>query len=88
MNNLNDTNHGRDDEHHHRDVTVFVNDLPRVVRRGRWLVADLKTACNVLLADDLEIVENGQLRLLRNEDHIVIHGDEHFVAHPATGGAS
>lgn len=80
--------HRQDDQHGHRDVTIFVNDRTCEIRRGRWLVSDLKQACGVPLADELSIVEHGKLRLLENEAHVVIQGGEHFVAHPRTGGAS
>lgn len=69
-------------------VEITINGNPYQIRRGRHSVAEIKTLGNVPLTDDLEQVINGQLTLLPDDGHVVIHGQEVFASHPKTGASS
>lgn len=69
-------------------VEITINGHPYRIRRGRHSVAEIKTLGHVPLTDDLEQVINGQLTLLPDDGHVVIHGNEVFASHPKTGSSS
>jgi hypothetical protein len=69
-------------------VTITVNNHAVQIHRGRRSVAEIKTAGHVPLADDLEQIIAGQMHLLPDDGHVVIHGHEVFVSHPKSTSSS
>jgi hypothetical protein len=69
-------------------VTITVNNVQVPIHRGRQSVAEIKAAGQVPLADDLEQIVDGQMKLLPDDGHVVIHGHEVFVSHPKSASSS
>jgi hypothetical protein len=73
---------------HGPEVTITVDNKPVQIHRGRRSVAEIKSAGGVPLADDLEQVIDGEMKLLPDDGHVVIHGGEVFVSHPKSTSSS
>lgn len=85
----NDGSHGGAVTDGGRDmVTIFVNNTPREIHRGRRTVEEIKRVGGVATADELEQVIEGKLTPLADNASIVIKGDERFVSHPRDSGSS
>lgn len=69
-------------------VTITVNNHAVKIHRGRRSVAEIKAAGQVPPADDLEQIVKGQMTLLPDDGHVVIHGHEIFVSHPKSTSSS
>ena len=67
---------------------VSIDGQPKKIKRGRYLVLDLKNQLGVPADYELDQVVNGEFKPLQDKDHIVIHGGEVFVSHVRRGGAS
>lgn len=78
----------RPDEDHGKLVKVTIDGNPRNIRRGRYLVSELKDELGVPAEYELDLVVNGELKALTDNEHIVIEGGETFVSHVRRGGAS
>ncbi len=70
------------------DVSVTVDNSPRMVHRGSHVVSEFKTLVGVDAAKELEEVIDGQLTPLDDAARVVIKGGEVFFSHPRTGGSS
>jgi hypothetical protein len=64
------------------EVTITVNNVPKLIHRGRRTVAEIKTVGGVPQADDLAQVIEGKLLPLPDNDAVTIKGREVFVSHP------
>ena len=70
-------------------VTIEVNQVPKQVRPGCWVVAALKAAVDVPPAKVLaEIKADGTFDNLENDARIEIRGGEKFISHARRGGSS
>jgi hypothetical protein len=69
-------------------VTITVNNEPWKIHRGRRTVVEIKISGHVPIADDLEQIIDGQMHLLQDDGHVVIHGRELFVSHPKSTSSS
>ena len=70
-------------------VTIDVNQIPKEVRPGCWVVAALKAAVDVPPAKVLaEIKPDGTFDNLDNDACIEIRGGEKFISHARRGGSS
>lgn len=69
-------------------ITIFVDDIPRKVRPGLWLVSKLKAALHIDPALILAEVTPHGLKDLADDARIRLHEDEHFVVHGRGGAAS
>ena len=70
-------------------VTIDVNQIPKQVRPGCWVVAALKAAVDVPPAKVLaEIKPDGRFDNLENDARIEIRGGEKFISHARRGGSS
>jgi hypothetical protein len=69
-------------------VTVTIDGEPRQVHRGSHRVADLKVLLGVDPVKALDVVVDGQLRPLEDDDRWTIKGGEVFFSRARTGGAS
>ena len=58
------------------------------IESGTYVVSDLKDTLSVPTDYVLEIIEDGQFRLLDNNEEITICGKEEFVSHVQCGGSS
>ncbi len=80
---------GQDSEHEHGAyVMITVNTIPVSIHRGHRTVAEIKTAANVPLADDLEQVIDGKLTPLADDGSVTLKGGEQFISHPKDGSSS
>jgi hypothetical protein len=75
-------------DHARRIVFVELNGDPVAIPRGRYSGRDLKLALHVPIEHVLEQVCNGKFEPIENDSHLVIHGDETFVAHCGQGQSS
>ncbi len=64
------------------EVTITVNNMPKLIHRGHRTVAEIKAVGGVPQADDLEQVVDGKLVPLRDDGAVTIKGREVFVSHP------
>ena len=82
--------HGLERFHTRLDlVTIEVNQEPKRVRPGCWVVSDLKAAVDVPSAKVLaEIKPDGTFDNLDDAAHIEICGGEKFISHARRGGSS
>lgn len=80
---------GHDGEQEHGNyVSITVNGATIQIHRGHRTVAEIKTAANVPLADDLEQIIDGRLTPLADDGAVTIKGREQFVSHPKDGASS
>ena len=70
------------------NVTITVNNKEVSIHRGHKTVAEIKSAGNVPLADDLNQLLDGKLTHLPNDGFVTIKGGEVFFSQPKTGGDS
>ena len=83
-------------EHHHphppphpeSEVTIIVDGHAHRVRRGPWVVKDLKTAVGVEPAKVLAEITPQGLKDLADDATIEIHEGLRFMSHARSGGAS
>ena len=75
-------------EHHHHTVTILVDGVKHEVRRGPWIVSELKEAVNVPAAKVLAKVTPQGLDDLDDAARIEVHEGERFVSHVRSGGSS
>jgi hypothetical protein len=82
--------HGLERFHTRQDlVTIEVNQEPKRVRPGCWVVAALKAAVGVPPAKVLaEIKPDGTFDNLSDDARIDIKGGEKFISHARRGGSS
>lgn len=79
---------GTHDNDHGKDmVTIYVNDVPVQIHRGRQTVAAIKIAGNVPSTDVLYLMPNYETPL-NDSDTIVIKGGERFKSSAPSGGSS
>jgi hypothetical protein len=70
-------------------VTIDVNQIPKQVRPGCWVVGALKAAVDVPAAKVLaEIKPDGTFDNLDNDARLEIRGGEKFISHARRGGSS
>ena len=83
-------NHPDSHDEHGRDfVTIEMDGKPFQIHRGNQPVSGIKAACKVLDTWVIELIQpDNTLRLLANEEHLVIKGGERFISHVAGGGSS
>ena len=70
------------------DVTVIVDGVPHHVRRGPWIVRDLKAALNIPAAKVLAQITPNGLVDLQDDAKIELHEGERFMTHARSGGSS
>lgn len=83
------------DEHFHSgalekgEVTIYVDEKPFEIHRGKQLVSAIKSVAGVPAVDQLsEENSEGGLTKLAQDGSVKIKGGEKFVSFPATGGSS
>ena len=69
-------------------VTILVDNLPKSVRPGVWMVSDLKQAVGVDAALVLAEITPHGLNDLGDSDKTAVHEHQRFVSHVRTGGSS
>ncbi len=69
-------------------VPVTVDNEPKEVHRGNYVVSVFKNEVGVSADRQLDQVIGGEFKPLEDGDHIVIKGGEVFVSHVRTGGSS
>lgn len=74
--------------HEHHIVQIKLDDIPREIERGKYVVSDLKAQFGVPADYELDQVVNGQFDPLANDAEIKIKGGEVFVSHVSRGGSS
>ena len=69
-------------------VTVIIDDKPKEIRRGKYLVSELKQVLGVPADYELDEVKHGEFKPLDDKGHTHIEGGEVLVSHVRRGGAS
>ena len=69
-------------------VTIMVDGVERRVRRGRWVVKELKAALGIDPAKVLAEITPQGLKDLDDNSEIEVHAHEKFMTHARSGGAS
>jgi hypothetical protein len=70
------------------DITIIINNKSFTIHRGHQTVIAIKTLGGVPLADDLEELVDGTLKLLPDDGAVTIKGGEVFISHPKDSGSS
>ncbi|TIL83044.1 MAG: hypothetical protein E5Y89_02430 [Mesorhizobium sp.] len=73
---------GKDQAH------IMVDNVPKTVREGDWLVSDLKLAMDVDVAKVLAEIMPSGLRDLDDGARIAVRDGMRFMSHARTGGSS
>jgi hypothetical protein len=76
------------ESHPETEVTIIVDGHPHKVRRGPWVVKDLKAAVGVDPAKVLAEITPQGLKDLADTAMIEIHAGLRFMSHARSGGAS
>jgi len=71
-----------------RDVTIVVDGVDHRVRRGHWIVSELKAAVGVDPAKVLAQITAQGLKDLPDEETIEVHQGERFMSHARSGASS
>ena len=74
--------------HPEHTVTILVDGHPHSVRRGPWIVKDLKATVGVDPAKVLAEIAPQGLKDLADDQTIEIHEGLRFMSHARSGGAS
>jgi hypothetical protein len=69
-------------------VTVTVDNQPKSVHRGDYVVSEFKKVVGVDASLELAEVIKGQLKGLADTEHVVIKGAEVFFSRVRKGGSS
>ena len=69
-------------------VTIVVDGVEHKVRRGKWLVRDLKTKLGIDQARVLAEITPAGLKDLDDNREIEVHAHEKFMTHARSGGSS
>lgn len=69
-------------------VTITVDNKEKKVRKGKYLVSNLKAKVGVPENYDLDQLIHGKFVTLADTDEVKINGKEIFVSHVRTGGSS
>lgn len=69
-------------------ITIVVDGDPHEVRRGKWIVRDLKAALGIDPAKVLAQITPHGLKDLDDNAEIVLHDREQFMTHARSGGSS
>ncbi|MGE3474513.1 MAG: hypothetical protein AB7H70_01765 [Rhodospirillaceae bacterium] len=73
---------------HGPGTTIYVDDEPREVRPGNWIVSELKTALGIDPARVLAQITDSGLTDLDDNGRIVIKKSDKLITHGREGAAS
>jgi hypothetical protein len=71
-----------------RTITIIVDGDPHQVRRGKWVVRELKTKLGIDQAKVLAQITPQGLKDLDDNAEIELHEREQFMTHARSGGSS
>ncbi len=78
-----------EEAHKHKDeVTIVVDGVDHRVRRGKWIVRDLKAKLGIDQAKVLAEITPQGLKDLDDNAEIELHEKEQFMTHARSGGSS
>lgn len=72
----------------HQKVEITLNGEAVDIQSSQYLVSDLKQQLNVPDDYELEEIVHGELRPLRDNQHVHIKGGEVLVSHVRRGGSA
>lgn len=75
-------------DHGKGKVIVTIDGVKKPIRRGTYVVAELKSALDVDPSRALDEVIKGEFKPLDDTQRITIKGGEVFVSHVRQGGSS
>lgn len=75
-------------EKERKPITIVVDGDPHEVRRGKWIVRELKAALGIDAAKVLAQITPHGLKDLDDNAEIVLHDREQFMTHARSGGSS
>jgi hypothetical protein len=71
-----------------KTFTIIVDGDPHEVRRGKWVVSELKAALGIDPAKVLAQITPHGLKDLEDNAEIELHEREQFMTHARSGGSS
>lgn len=71
-----------------KPITIIVDGDPHEVRRGKWIVRNLKAALKIDQAKALAQITPHGLKDLDDNAEIELHDREQFMTHARSGGSS
>lgn len=71
-----------------RPITIIVDGDPHKVRRGKWIVHELKSTLGIDPAKVLAEITPHGLKDLDDNAEIELHDREQFMTHARSGGSS
>lgn len=71
-----------------KSITIIVDGDPHQVRRGKWIVRELKAALGIDQAKVLAQITPHGLKDLDDNAEIELHDREQFMTHARSGGSS
>jgi len=72
----------------HKLVSIYINQIERKVKRGKYSVTELKTKGEVPPSHELEELIAGKLTPLDDNASVLIKGKEQFFSHVRDGSSS
>ena len=69
-------------------VTILINGNPKVIKRGRYSVSEIKTLGGIPSTHELEELIEGKLTPLDDNASVLIKGNEQFFSHVRDGASS
>ncbi|TAK82752.1 MAG: hypothetical protein EPO20_20340 [Betaproteobacteria bacterium] len=69
-------------------VTIIVDDEPRQIRAGSWVVRELKAALGIDPAKVLAEITPQGLKDLPDDGKVAVHEGAKFMTHVRSGGSS
>ncbi len=79
---------GSSEPQHTHLVTVTVDNQPREIPAGTYVVSEFKKLVGVDPSKELDEVVHGELKPLDDNQHIHIKAGEVFISHARQGGSS
>ncbi len=73
---------------HKDEITIVVDGVDHRVRRGKWIVRDLKAKLGIDQAKVLAEITPQGLKDLDDNAEIELHEKEQFMTHARSGGSS
>jgi hypothetical protein len=77
-----------DEKKHPHLVTITVDDKNHEVRKGQWVVSDLKAAVGVDPAKVLAKINPHGIKDLADDEEIGVKDGERFMSHARSGASS
>lgn len=71
-----------------KTVEITVNSQEKEIEKGKYLVSFLKEQWEIPADHELNLIKNGQINALSNDETIEIHDGDEFCSQVKSGGAA